>query len=307
MLAAGELRNDAAVAGVGGDLRGDDRRKRARSALDNGCGGFVAGGLDAEDEAGAGHGSSLVARSAASATALRRASENRWNDDGWKRTIRSGVEDRGDAARAKGTRRTSRADACAICCWGASRLTTMWRRARRLTWCWRCFRGRLPWARTLAWCWWLRKFGRRRLCHGGGDVSFGFVVFRWAASRCGALHEDRRRGCAAARLHDQWAAAGPAAMEGKQVLRLRSPRRPPLRMTNRWQREPTCAARSSITWAASTTWMRAWCARLGGRSSGLKKTICACCAGCGLRRGLGSNWKRRRSARFARWLRESMP
>ena len=60
MLAAGELGHDAAVAGVGGDLRGDDGRKRARSALDNCRGRFVAGGFDAEDEAGAGHESSLV-------------------------------------------------------------------------------------------------------------------------------------------------------------------------------------------------------------------------------------------------------
>ena len=51
MLAAGELGNDAAVAGVGGDLRGDDGGERARSALDDGRGGFVAGGFDAEDEA----------------------------------------------------------------------------------------------------------------------------------------------------------------------------------------------------------------------------------------------------------------
>ncbi len=61
MLAAGQLGNDAAVAGVGGDLRGDDGRESARAALDNGRGGFVAGGFDAEDEAGAGHDSSLVA------------------------------------------------------------------------------------------------------------------------------------------------------------------------------------------------------------------------------------------------------
>ncbi len=59
MLAAGKLGNDAAVAGVGGNLRGDDGGKRARSALDDGRGGFVAGGLDAEDEAG-GHSFSLV-------------------------------------------------------------------------------------------------------------------------------------------------------------------------------------------------------------------------------------------------------
>ena len=63
MLAAGELGNDAAVAGVGGDLRGDDGGKRARSALDDGRGGFVAGGLDAEDEAG-GHSFSVVGRRA---------------------------------------------------------------------------------------------------------------------------------------------------------------------------------------------------------------------------------------------------
>ena len=61
MLAAGQLWNDAAVASMRGDLRGDDGGKRARSAFDDGRGGFVAGGLNAEDEAGAGHGSSLVA------------------------------------------------------------------------------------------------------------------------------------------------------------------------------------------------------------------------------------------------------
>ena len=54
MLAAGQLGHDAAVAGVGGDLRGDDGGKRARAALDDGRGGLVAGGFDAEDEA-AGH------------------------------------------------------------------------------------------------------------------------------------------------------------------------------------------------------------------------------------------------------------
>ena len=59
MLAAGQLGNDAAVAGVGGDLRGDGGGKRARAALDDGRGGLVAGGFDAEDEA-AGHTSSLV-------------------------------------------------------------------------------------------------------------------------------------------------------------------------------------------------------------------------------------------------------
>src|ERR1700677_5095028 len=62
MFAAGELGNDSAVAGVGGNLRGDDGGKRARSALDDGCGGFVAGGLDAKDEAG-GHEFSLVVAS----------------------------------------------------------------------------------------------------------------------------------------------------------------------------------------------------------------------------------------------------
>ena len=63
MLAAGELWNDAAIACVGGDLRSDDGGKRARSALDDSRGGLVAGGLDAEDEAGAGHDFSLAAAS----------------------------------------------------------------------------------------------------------------------------------------------------------------------------------------------------------------------------------------------------
>ena len=52
MLAAGQLGNHAAIARVCGDLRGDDGRKRARAALDDGRGGFVAGGFDAENEAG---------------------------------------------------------------------------------------------------------------------------------------------------------------------------------------------------------------------------------------------------------------
>ena len=60
MLAAGQFGDDSAVAGVGGDLRGDDRRKRAGTALDDGGGGLVAGGFDGEDEAVAGHVSSLA-------------------------------------------------------------------------------------------------------------------------------------------------------------------------------------------------------------------------------------------------------
>ena len=60
MFAAGELRDDSAVAEVGGDLRGDDGGQRARSALDDGGGSLVAGGFNAEDEA-AGHASSLTA------------------------------------------------------------------------------------------------------------------------------------------------------------------------------------------------------------------------------------------------------
>ena len=63
MLAAGELGNDSAVAGVGGDLRGDDGRERAGAALDDGRGGLVAGGFDAEDEAVAGMISSLAVAS----------------------------------------------------------------------------------------------------------------------------------------------------------------------------------------------------------------------------------------------------
>ena len=62
MLAAGKLGNDAAVASVSGDLRCDDGGKRARSAFDDGRGGLVAGGFDAEDEAG-GHIFSVVVAS----------------------------------------------------------------------------------------------------------------------------------------------------------------------------------------------------------------------------------------------------
>ena len=46
MLAASQLGNDASIAGVGGDLRGNDGAERARAALDHGGGGLVAGGFD---------------------------------------------------------------------------------------------------------------------------------------------------------------------------------------------------------------------------------------------------------------------
>ena len=49
MLAAGQLGDDSAIAGVGGDLGGDDRGEDASAALDDGSGGLVAGGFDAED------------------------------------------------------------------------------------------------------------------------------------------------------------------------------------------------------------------------------------------------------------------
>ena len=55
MLAAGQLGDDSAVGRVGGDLRGDDRRKSALAALDDGRGGLVARGFDAEDEATPAH------------------------------------------------------------------------------------------------------------------------------------------------------------------------------------------------------------------------------------------------------------
>ncbi len=60
MLAAGQFGDDSAIAGVGGDLRGDDGGERAGAALDDGGGGLVAGGLDGEDEAVAGHVFSLA-------------------------------------------------------------------------------------------------------------------------------------------------------------------------------------------------------------------------------------------------------
>ena len=47
----GEFGDDAAVVGVDGDLRGDDVGERRRAALDDGGGGLVAGGFDAEDQA----------------------------------------------------------------------------------------------------------------------------------------------------------------------------------------------------------------------------------------------------------------
>jgi len=61
MLAAGQLGDDSAIAGVGGDLGGDDRGEDASAALDDGSGGLVAGGFDAEDEAALAHPFSLAA------------------------------------------------------------------------------------------------------------------------------------------------------------------------------------------------------------------------------------------------------
>ena len=54
VLAGGELRNDAAVGRVDGDLRGDDVRELAGAALDDGGGGLVAGALDTQYEARSG-------------------------------------------------------------------------------------------------------------------------------------------------------------------------------------------------------------------------------------------------------------
>ena len=62
MLAGSQLGNDASIAGVGGDLGGNDGAERARAALDDGGGGLVAGGFDGQDEAGAGHLYSLSVR-----------------------------------------------------------------------------------------------------------------------------------------------------------------------------------------------------------------------------------------------------
>ena len=170
MLAAGQLRNDAAVARVGGDLRGDDGGKSARAALDDGRGGFVAGGFDAEDEAGAGHDSQfsrLGLRAAVGgvgglkrvSTAYDGRSENRNKPMAGSAQFEAALRIV-EKLRARGTRRISRAGACAICCWAANRRTTTWRRTRRPMWCWRCFRGPLPWARILAWCWWPPRWGR---------------------------------------------------------------------------------------------------------------------------------------------------
>jgi len=60
MLAAGQFGDDSTIAGVGGDLRCDNRLKRAGTTLDDGGCGLVAGGLDGEDEAVTGHVSSLA-------------------------------------------------------------------------------------------------------------------------------------------------------------------------------------------------------------------------------------------------------
>ena len=55
MLAAGQLRNHAAIARVRRDLRSDHGRNGARAPLHNRRGSFVAGAFNAENQAGAGH------------------------------------------------------------------------------------------------------------------------------------------------------------------------------------------------------------------------------------------------------------
>jgi len=77
MLAAGQLGDDSTIARVGGDLRGDGRGKRAGAALNDGRGGFIAGGFDAEDEA-TGHGFSLASWHAAARRVSEFASSRGW-------------------------------------------------------------------------------------------------------------------------------------------------------------------------------------------------------------------------------------
>lgn len=55
VLAAGQLGDDTAVAGMGGDLRRDDGGECVASARNDGRRGLVAGGFNAEDEAAGDH------------------------------------------------------------------------------------------------------------------------------------------------------------------------------------------------------------------------------------------------------------
>ena len=75
MLTAGQFRDDSAIAGVGGDLRGHDRRESVGAALHNGGCGLVAGGFDGQDEAVAGHVSSLASQRATCVELAGRAGE----------------------------------------------------------------------------------------------------------------------------------------------------------------------------------------------------------------------------------------
>ena len=50
MFAGGELGDDAAVFAMDVDLRGDDAGENAAAVGDDGCGGFVAGRFDAENQ-----------------------------------------------------------------------------------------------------------------------------------------------------------------------------------------------------------------------------------------------------------------
>jgi hypothetical protein len=52
VVARGDLRHDAAVAGVDGGLRGDNVGQQAAAVGDDADGGLIAGGLDAEGEHG---------------------------------------------------------------------------------------------------------------------------------------------------------------------------------------------------------------------------------------------------------------
>ena len=284
LLAAGELGHDAAVARVGGDLRGDDGRKSSHSALDDRHGRFVAGGFDAENEAGAGHESSLV-------VLRKQGAARRARIDG---TTMPGSEQFGAALKIVETLRSKGYEA--YFAGGCVRDLLLGREPADYD----VATSATPdvvlemFPRTFAVG---AHFGVVLVAPEVEDAGFVTEVatFRSDLSYSDGRHPDavrytktaeedvRRRdftinGLLLDPMRVGEANAGPSTPVGSD-LRSGSPRSG--RQFQVGAKAGLMVARRGprLRWRAGRIWMQAWCARSGERSSDSKRTICACCAG----------------------------
>ncbi len=280
VLAAGELGHDAAVERVGRDLRGNDGRKSSRSALDDRRGRFVAGGFDAENEAGAGHESSLV-------VLRKQGAARRARIDG---TTMAGSEQFGAALKILETLRSKGYEA--YFAGGCVRDLLLGREPADYD----VATSATPdvvlemFPRTFAVG---AHFGVVLVAPEVEDAGFVTEVatFRSDLSYSDGRHPDAVRYTKTAeedvRRRDftiNGLLLDPMRVEEVNRRCFDSVPTSPLGShpqddSCKWERGLICAARSSITSAGWTIWMRALCARSGVQNSGLKKTICACCAG----------------------------